>query len=291
MYRKILTTIPLIFCCVACRGLAVAQIPERTQDVVRQALELADRAGPPRDAGGQSVTSGIPNPFAKGISVPSAAAPSAAAPNPQVEIQQDAIRIQVAGKDIVVPMDRAARAGQAPAAVTIDGQPIAHAEDSLATAMAWQTFAEGITSFRAGDYTEAMRQFEQCLTEDPGNTMVPPFLSLSLLAGGQYERAAEFAYATAATQSPWDWDQLRSLYGRPADYAEQYEQLQHAARQSDSSTSVHFLLAWQHLMLGHRAAAAAELKEVAARLPADPVVDRLLWQASQAEVPPPQPLK
>ncbi|MEZ6095872.1 MAG: hypothetical protein R3C03_16850 [Pirellulaceae bacterium] len=117
------------------------------------------------------------------------------------------------------------------------------------------------------------------------------YVSLTLFQLGNFEQAAEHAYTAASNGPLWDWDELQSLYSQTKVYALRYEELQRLAREANAPVPLHFLLAWHHQMLGHRAEAIAEWQLVLSKLPNDPVATHWLGEAQRPISSPPQPLK
>ncbi len=156
---------------------------------------------------------------------------------------------------------------------------------------AYRELAAGMEAFGRSDFAAAVGHLKKSVEANPTGVLPHPFLSLALFANADFDAAAEYAYSAAATSSVWDWNQLRSYYADPVQYVQGYELLQLAARQPTAKPGTHFLLAWHHLMLGHRVAAQAELERVLQHLPNDPVALGLLELARQPIIAPPEPMK
>ncbi len=252
----------------------------RHDDLVRQALELAAQASSSPNA-----TPRAPNPFQSnrntgtttGLQPPHPLGPNTG--RPAIGVTDSAFRIQVNGHDILVPR----------VSETVHNR-VTNTE-TLSPTAGYIEFARGIQALSQSNYPAAIIHLENYVQANPQDPMAHPYLSLAFFAQGNYDRAAEYAYSTAATNEPWNWTQLQALYSDVNHYAAQYEQLQMAARRQDATSSTKFLVGWHHIMLGHRAAAAAEFQIVLNEIPNDPVVGKLLALANQPAILPPEPLK
>jgi tetratricopeptide (TPR) repeat protein len=302
-----------------------AQVPDRVNDLVQQARDLAKNAQDSAVANSGTFR----NPFARGNTIgangPQVGMQNAVpAARPGVDISESAIEINVGGQRILVPRTGPDAVGPGMAlitgnsganpstdgiGVTIDGKlpgagtPVRgmavdpsgdvtiHRNGSTISTAAYREFAAGSDAFRKADYSAAVEHLEKSVAANPNDPMPHSLYSLALFANGKYDAAAEYAYSAAANSPVWDWEQLRFLYAAPEHYTVQYEQLQLAARLASATPGTHFLLAWHHLMLGHRESAQAELDRVLQHLPNDPVAMRLMNLARQPVVPPPQPMK
>lgn len=268
------------------------QTSDDVNDIVQQAMDLARNA-----QSSASPQTGPVNPFSQTNTTN-----HSPGEKPAVDISDSEIRINVGGREIVVPRNGSASGNISGATPPINGQTpvpvidgsgnvtVEHAGNVVST-RAWQEFATGMEAFSHADYSRAVQHLTLCVEANPQDTTPHPFVSLALFAVGEYDRSAEYAYSAAGNSPQWTWDQLRSYYGQNADYPRQYEQLQLVVRQPQSSVSARFLLGWHHLMLGHRDAAATELELVARQLPGDPVISRWLEFARQPVVSPPAPMR
>ncbi len=178
--------------------------------------------------------------------------------------------------------------GYAPLRVgVIDRQPTT-ATGAVSMAAGFQSYAEAVRSFRSADFAKAAAQIQQAESTSTEKHLPDPFHSLCRFAVGDFEGAAEKAYAASARTRIWSWEQLRGYYGNPDAYAQQYSKLQNAAKQPSAAASLRFLLGYHHLMLGHRQDATEEFERVLKQLPNDPVTMNLLTIARQA---PPMPTR
>ncbi len=313
--------------CTAGTFAATAQVPDRVQDMVQQARELAKNAHDSATGNpGNPISAQFQNPFSQQKPAGQAVGIQGSVPGsrPGVDISDSAIHINVGGRNISVPrtgpdavdpaMGNTGRnqiaAGQSVhGGVTINGQPVGRGSSwggvgtaspgdvtidrngSTISTATWRELAAGMEAFGKADFAAAAGHLEKSVAANPQDPMPHPFFSLALFANGNYDAAAEYAWSAAATSPIWDWNQLRSCYSDPAHYATQYEQLQIAARQANASPATQFLLAWHHLILGHRDAAQTELERVLQQLPNDPIATGLLNLARQPASFPPEPMK
>jgi tetratricopeptide (TPR) repeat protein len=312
--------------CVASSLATNAQVPDRVNLLIQQARGLAKSAQDSTDNHSDTVQ----NPFSRGNAARPGAEIQGSSlesrpdgTSAAVGISDSAITIQVGGQNITVPRtgpngvqpngqsvghNHLASPLYAQGRVTINGQPVGGCLLNRAVAIsestdvtidrngktissaAYRELAAGLDSFGRADFATAAKHLEKCIAANPNDPLPHPFYSLTLFAIGNYDEAAEYAYSAAATSPVWDWNQLQSYYADPTHYANQYEQLQIASRQATARPGTHFLLAWHHLMLGHRAAAQAELERVLQQMPNDPLVVGLMELARQPISAPPQPM-
>jgi hypothetical protein len=120
----------------------------------------------------------------------------------------------------------------------------------------------------------------------PGDPLVHEFKALALFARGEYTRAAATLHAVLAVRPGMDWTTLSGLYPDVETYTRQLRALEDGCRRDPKLAAPRFLLAYQYLVAGHTAAAAAQLKKVLALEPGDRVARRLLASLSG---PPPAP--
>ena len=287
---------------------AVASRPQdmqRINDLVSQAQGLADsaRAAATAPIPADNLSAQFYNPFSenraplpKPLSSPKPFPPATAgdstvvagqtnSPNVQVDDQQ--IQVNAGGRQFVIPrVPNYSRPHGIAAAVP---HPPHAARETVNRAMAmatnYRSLADAIRAFRNADYAEATRLVEQTSQELP-QPIFDPFYSLCLFAKGDLRKSSAAAYSAAARSQVWSWDTLQGYYGNPDLYKQQYARLQTAAQDPAAEASLHFLLGYHHLMLGHRDFAAQEFDKVLVQLNDDPVVLKLLQFAQQA---PPRP--
>lgn len=130
--------------------------------------------------------------------------------------------------------------------------------------------------FAAGRYPQALVSVDKALKLLPKDANLHQFRSLCLFAQAEYKPAAAAAYTAFTLGNAWTWETLRSFYNGTNQYTAQYHLLAKAAKYAPESADTHFLLAYHHLMLGHRDAGRRELEKAAELLPGDPVVTGLL---------------
>ena len=284
---------------------APVQDLDRINDLVNQARSLADgaRSNPSplqRRVGVQS-PSQFKNPFAttvsdRGVDVQSENGPA-------VKVDPSKIGINVGGRQFEIP--RNSGIGDTvgvdsylhlPAPRNYGGSSIAEGvigrrslnpvNQAMATAGNYRVFGDAVRAFRVGEFESALSLIREVKTHGK-KAVFDQFQSLCLFASGDYLKSAEFAYAATSQSQLFSWDQLRSYYGNPDLYAQQYRKLQRNVTEHDSNPSLRFLLGYHHLILGHRQQASQEFEFVLSKLPGDPVVTQLLEVSKQR---PPSPL-
>lgn len=231
-----------------------------------------------------------PNPFA---SRNAAADPDSKAP-PEVSIDEREIRIEVAGQVLRInrpgtqPNDSTA---QSAPALEIEGNRLQSLnETGLERAKIYQQYSLSLAEFGKRDYEKAESLLAELGDSIVNEDAVCQTYALILFQTGDFQKAAEWAYAGLQSVKPFDWNTIQGLYGHPEDYAARYRELQKLSREEPERVELHFLLAYHHLMLGHLRHAEAELKITQNSLGSDLVVQKLLQMAQNPAAEPPQPL-
>lgn len=267
----------------------VQQELNRASELFQQ-LDSANSRKKPSVADSERRNEQRSNPFSSESteSVPGSKAP------PKVSIDGQEIRIEAAGRSLridrpeVQPSDSAA---QSAPALEIAGSVLQSLNESgLQQAEIYQQYALSLAEFNKGHYAKAKSLLEELGDSVVNEGVVCQTYALILFQTGEYQKAAEWAYAGLQSVKPFDWNTIRDLYGRPEDYAARYEELQKLSKNEPDRVELHFLLAYHHLMLGHRRHAETELKNVQHSLGTDPVVQMLLQEVRKPVVEPPQPL-
>lgn len=138
-------------------------------------------------------------------------------------------------------------------------------------------------AFEKQDYRGALKRMDVVVNLVPKNQDARQFHSLILFAMGEYQQAAAEAYDAILLGPVWTWDTLHDLYSNPNTYREQYRKLQQVAAAKPDALDVHFLLAYQHLMLGHLKHGESELLKVLTIQPNEPVAMQLLQAVRAAQ--------
>jgi tetratricopeptide (TPR) repeat protein len=278
---------------------------DRINEIVNQARGLANLAGSeksnqkenaPQNGNGPSTDQHpLANPFARGADSKTAGQPTN---QPSVGIGSDGIQIDAGGRKFTIPRvggswegndidpHMAAPAGNAAANYGSLLDRTGNATAALETANNYRVFAAATQLFRNADFSAALDTIEQVKPTD--NTgPIEQFHALCRFANGDYAKSAELAYSALAKTPIYSWEQLRSYYGDPKSYAQQYQQLQGEVANHPSDPTMRFLLGYHHLMLGHRQHAAREFEFVLTQLPNDPITKNLLSISQQL---PPSPM-
>ncbi len=278
MKTKLLLVVACIGAAHFSQSAALAQDLSRSNDLVNQALQMADNAR--ANSYGSNIQ--VPaqqswsNPFAPATSVGPAQAV------PAVDISGSNIRVNAGGMQLDIP-----RTGGVHPPFT-GRQAIGFSgSNPMQTVQHWRRFADAISSFHNGEFEHASSLMQQVNSSSQASPAFNHFHSLCTFADGNYERSAEYAYAGLAQGQPlYSWDQIRGYYKDPAVYAQQYQSLQTQAMSADASPSTQFLLGYHHLMLGHRERATQVLEHVLTQMPNDAVIRQTLTISQQM---PPQP--
>lgn len=269
---------------------------DRVQQELDRVSELLQRLGREElskeqsDAVPASRTKRASNPFSdKGAeSQPESGTP------PKVSIDQDTIRINVNGQELRIARPKPSERSQhTPSALPADftgGLLQALDEPDMKRVEIYQQYALALSAFHKRDYDKAKSLLKDLEESIENEGAVAQTYALILFQTGDFQRAAEWAYNSLQSVKPFDWKTIQGLYGHPSDYASRYKELQTASRNEPERIELHFLLAYHHLMLGHRRHAEAELKLVQQSLDADPLVLNLIQETQTPFAEPPQPL-
>lgn len=156
---------------------------------------------------------------------------------------------------------------------------------------AQEQFNQGLAEFKAGNYQQALPQFDAALRQLPKDPVVHEVRALNLFALGQYPQAAASLNALLATAPGMDWTTMSGLYGNVDDYKEQLSALEQHCKNHRDDAPAAFVLAYHYLVAGHQDAAINALKAVVRLQPKDVVAKRMLDSlsppATATPVPPP----
>jgi tetratricopeptide (TPR) repeat protein len=150
---------------------------------------------------------------------------------------------------------------------------------------AQEQFDQGLAQFKAGNYQQALTQFDATLRQLPNDPVVHEVRALDLFALGQYQQAAASLNSLLATAPGMDWTTMAGLYGNIDDYTEQLRALEQHCKANPQDASASFVLAYQYLVTGHQDAAVHALEAVVRDQPKDVVAKRMLASLSPASAP------
>jgi tetratricopeptide (TPR) repeat protein len=163
---------------------------------------------------------------------------------------------------------------------------------------AQQQFDQGLAQFKAGDYQDALTQFDATLRQLPNDPVVHEVRALDLFALGQYQQAAASLNSLLASAPGMDWTTMAGLYGDVDDYTKQLRALEQHCKANPKDAPASFVLAYQYLVTGHQEPAVHALQAVVREQPKDVVAKRMLASlvppgatdaATAASLPPPPP--
>jgi hypothetical protein len=158
-------------------------------------------------------------------------------------------------------------------------------DDADRDAAMYKSLRNGNSAFASGNYSTAVRSYEQAQAAAPLDPLPTFHLGQAYLAQGKY------AGATAAIQRGLKWQpgwpnsafRPRSLYGeRTAAYDQHLAQLAAAAEKNPNDDSLLFLLGYQLWFDGERDKALVLFQRAAGLRIESPHVDRFLKAAAQA---------
>jgi tetratricopeptide (TPR) repeat protein len=158
-----------------------------------------------------------------------------------------------------------------------DNPPI---EAPAAAAAEGDYYARALEAFHEGSYTTAFRLAGHAAVDNPRDPNVHLLLSLSMFALGNYQGAAAEAHAVAAMGVKVDWPALIGFYNNSVDaYTSQLRALEAYVAKNPSQDAARFLLGFNYLAEGHKAAAQTQLLRVVNAVPQDRITADLLIQA------------
>jgi tetratricopeptide (TPR) repeat protein len=172
-------------------------------------------------------------------------------------------------------------ATQPAATPQVAAQPPAPTQSELAQAQ----FDQGLAEFKAGNYAEALTQFDATLRQLPQDSVVHEVRALDLFALGQYQQSAAGLNALLATAPGMDWTTMASLYGNVDEYTKQLRALEQHCKSNPKDAPASFVLAYHYLVAGHQDAAINALRTVVREQPKDMIAKRMLDSLAPATSP------
>lgn len=139
-----------------------------------------------------------------------------------------------------------------------------------------RAFDDGLARFKAGDYQNALRQFDEALKAQPNDPVIHEVRALTLFALGEYQPAAAALNALLSSTPGMNWTTLSSLYGNVNDYTTQLRALEAYCRQHPNNAAAYFVLAYHYMVIGSTPEAIGALKVVLQNEPKDVVARQLL---------------
>ena len=138
--------------------------------------------------------------------------------------------------------------------------------------------AQGEADFRAGKYDDAIRKWQHSLVDDPGNGAMVMLLGQALFAAGQYDEAAGAIQHAMELVPAEKWDVVvknrAELYGNNRSFSDQLKALE-AARDTNDSPAVRFLLGYEYGFSGSPQRAITELDKTLEMAPQDETAKKL----------------
>jgi tetratricopeptide (TPR) repeat protein len=175
--------------------------------------------------------------------------------------------------------------GAAPAAVPAAEVPAAVPSNPPPPANdpAQAQFDQGLAEFKAGNYPQALAQFDSTLKQLPNDPVVHEVRALGEFAVGNYSAAAAGLNSLLATAPGMDWTTMAGLYGNVDDYSVQLRKLEQHCKTNPTDAPAAFVLAYHYLVAGHQDSAVNALKAVVKNQPKDLTAKRMLESLSPPE--------
>lgn len=131
-------------------------------------------------------------------------------------------------------------------------------------------------AFLKGDYLTAIRQANQAIALNPGDSLPHEFRALAYFAAKQYKAAAAGLYAVLSAGPGWDWTTMSSFYQDVNTYTAQLRALEQYVDAHRNQADARFVLAYHYLTCGHTEAAVKQLEAVVQLNPKDQLSAQLL---------------
>jgi tetratricopeptide (TPR) repeat protein len=162
---------------------------------------------------------------------------------------------------------------------------------------AMSQFDDARAEFKQGDDSAALNAVNAAIRLAPSDAEMHEFRALVLFHQGNYTEAAATLYPVLAAGPGFNWETVWSLYPSYDAYEQDLRSLESYVKTHATEAPPRFLLAYQHLVVGHYASAERDLKEVVRLQPEDKLSQSLLEALSQqngsesaaASTPPPAP--
>jgi hypothetical protein len=150
------------------------------------------------------------------------------------------------------------------------------ATDTSANDQQSDFYQQALDAFHEGNFNQTARLASHAAIDEPRNADVHTLLMLSLFASGEFRGAAMQAHVLAAMGQIPDWPKLFSFYGTVEPYTEQLRTLEKFVRENRNNPDGVFLLGFQYMMEGHRAAAQNEFVRSLEIMPQDRMAANML---------------
>jgi hypothetical protein len=135
---------------------------------------------------------------------------------------------------------------------------------------------------KAREYAAAHQAISVAVAREPKNSALLQLRSLISFAQGDFQKAAADAYSALSFGRSLDWTAIQQLYPSVPEYTDQYHRLAAVAKEKPEEAHVQFLLAYHHLMLGHKPEGRVALEAAQKKLPQDKLIPMLLAQLPAA---------
>jgi len=139
-----------------------------------------------------------------------------------------------------------------------------------------QAFDQGLMDFKAGNYQQALTQFDNALQLQPKDPVIHEVRALTLFALGAYTPAAAALNSLLSTSPGMDWTTMSSLYGNVDEYTAQLRQLEAYCTAHPDDAAAYFVLGYHYLVTGAKEQAADVFRVVTTKQPKDLVARQLL---------------
>jgi Flp pilus assembly protein TadD len=138
------------------------------------------------------------------------------------------------------------------------------------------------TLFRKGEYRGTADKLDRVVELVKDDTNAFQFRSYAYFAAGNFDAAAADAYDALLVGNTWNWQAVYDLYQSDKTYTKHLRELEQLAKKSPSM-SVHFLLAYQYLVLNHLDHGQKQLEKALALQPDEPLITQLLAVVKQVQ--------
>jgi hypothetical protein len=164
----------------------------------------------------------------------------------------------------------------------------------LAATRSAEALERSRTAFRNEDYLTALKDVDEAISHQPGDSALHEYRALVLFALGKYRDAAGVLHPVLASGPGWDRETMIGLYAAEDSYLAQLGKLEQYVAVTSDEPAPRFLLGYHYLVGGELDRAASEFDEVIRLRPNDSTSSQLrnlakssVKSASGVEPPPP----
>lgn len=171
--------------------------------------------------------------------------------------------------DTVIRYDR-------PISVVASDYPTGDEEKStLAATLSAESLERSRSAFKREDYLAALKDVDESISHQPGDSALHEYRALVLFALGKYDEAAGVLNPVLASGPGWDRETMVGLYRTEDAYTNQLARLENYVEGTPDRAAPRFLLGYHYLVAGDMEKARNEFDEVVQIQPKDGIARQL----------------